>query len=140
MARDSADFLSQGKALTELKDSLAAKQSLLTEYGGESTSLKVELAKFDTKKQDLREEIGREIGSESVLADAQVVPELQEGEAREEIEKLKGKLYAIGEIDPEVETEFTEVNSRVEFLSTQLVPRKSEERPRKVNNRFRRKD
>jgi chromosome segregation ATPase len=121
IASGSADFLDQGKALTEIKDALAGKQSLLTEYGTESTNLKVELAKFDTKKQDLKEEIGREIGSEAVLADAKVVPELDEGTAREEIEKLKTKLYAIGEIDPEVETEFTEVNARVEFLSTQTT-------------------
>lgn len=121
IARDSADFLSQGKALTEIKDALAVKQSLLTEYTAEGTNFQVELARFDTKKQDLKEEITREIGGEALLADAKVLPELEEGEAREEIEKLKTKLYAIGEIDPEVETEFEEVNSRVEFLSTQTT-------------------
>lgn len=119
MVSDSADFLSQGKALTEIKDALSGKQSLLTEYTAEATNLQVELARYETKKQDIREEIGREIGSESILVNAKIVPELEEGVAREEIEKLKGKLYTIGEIDPEVETEYTEVNSRVEFLSTQ---------------------
>jgi chromosome segregation protein len=116
----SNDFEAQGRQLAEIKDGLAAKQRLLSEYTAEVANLRVELAKFDTKKQDLREEIVRELGSEAVLADAKITPELDEVLARTEIEKLKSKLYAIGEIDPEVETEFKEVNSRVEFLSGQI--------------------
>lgn len=115
----SADFDTQGQKLSEIKDGLSAKQALIAEYGREITTVKIELARIETRKADIREEINYEMGSEAALADAQIVPELDEETTRHEIEKLKGKLYAIGEIDPEVETEFTEVNSRVEFLSKQ---------------------
>jgi len=116
----SAAFDSQGQRLSEIKDSLTAKQALLAEYNKELTSLKIDLARIETRKQDIKDEIIYEIGSEAALADAKIVPELDEDAAKHEIEKLKGKLYSIGEIDPEVETEFEEVNTRVEFLSTQM--------------------
>lgn len=116
----SAAFDSQGTRLSEIKDSLTAKQALLAEYNKELTTLKIDLARIETKKQDIKEEIVYEMGSEAALADAKIVPELDEESARHEIEKLKGKLYSIGEIDPEVETEFEEVNSRVEFLASQM--------------------
>lgn len=116
----SAAFDAQGQRLSEIKDSLTAKQALLAEYNRSLTALKIDLARIETRKQDIKEEINYEMGSEAALADAIVVPELDEDLAKREIEKLKGKLYAIGEIDPEVETEFTEVNERVEFLSTQM--------------------
>lgn len=116
----SNDFEVRSKELATIKDDLTAKQRLLNEYTSEVSNLRVEMAKFDTKKQDLREEIARELGSEAVLADAKVATELDESTARAEIEKLKGKLYAIGEIDPEVESEYKEVGERVEFLSGQL--------------------
>lgn len=120
LAAKNNDFSAQGKILSEIKDSLYAKQKLLAEYNAELTRLKIELAKSETKKQDLRDEIIRELGSEAVLADAKMIPELHDEEARAEIEKLKNKLYAIGEIDPEVETEFGEVSERVGFLSGQI--------------------
>lgn len=116
----SSAFDSQGQKLSEIKDSLTAKQALLTEYNRELTAVKIDLARVETRKQDIKEEIVYEMGSESQLAGAQVVPELDEEVARKEIERLKGKLYAIGEIDPEVETEYEEVNSRVSFLSQQI--------------------
>lgn len=116
----SNDYEAKSKKLAEIKDTLTGKQRLVSEYSAEISNLRVEMAKFDTKKQDLREEIVRELGTEAVLADAKVATELDEGMARAEIEKLKGKLYAIGEIDPEVENEYKEVGARVEFLTGQL--------------------
>lgn len=113
------DYDSQGKILSEIKDKLTAKQSVLSQFSNEVSNIRVELARVETKKQDLKEEITREIGSEEVLANATIVPELIPEAARLEIEKLKNKLYAIGEIDAEVETEYLEVGERVTFLETQ---------------------
>lgn len=109
----------QGKVLSDIKDSISGKQSLISEYNQTVTNLRVNLGRIETKKQDIREEISREVGSEAVLANGQVLPELDEEHTRLEIEKLKGKLYAIGEIDPEVETEFSEVSERVQFMDSQ---------------------
>ena len=119
LAENSGDFSSREKEITRIKDQIAEKQKLLSYHSQETTSIQVELAKIETKKQDLREEISHEMGSEAELANAEIIPELNVETAREEIEKLKGKLYAIGEIDPEVESEFSEVNERVGFLSSQ---------------------
>jgi chromosome segregation protein len=116
----SNDYEARSKKLAEIKDTLTSKQRLVSEYTAEISNLRVEMAKFDTKKQDLREEIVRELGTEAVLAEAKVATEINESLARTEIEKLKGKLYAIGEIDPEVENEYKEVGARVEFLTGQI--------------------
>ncbi len=115
----SSTFDSQGQKLSEIKDGLTSKQALASEYTKELTTTKIELARIETKKQDIKEEIVYEMGSEAALAGAQVVPEIDEEASRRELERLKTKLYAIGEIDPEVETEYVEVNARAEFLSKQ---------------------
>ncbi len=116
----SNNFSTVGKKLTAIKDGIAKKQTLINEFNREATNFKVELARVETKKQDIKEEINRELGSELELAATQVVPELDENASRAEIEKIKNRLYAIGEIDSEVESEFEEVNERVEYLSGQM--------------------
>lgn len=110
----------RAKILNELKDAIAQKQLLLSEYNIASTNLQVDLGKIETKRQDIKEEISRELGDEYLLVDAEVIPELDEERARIEIEKIKSSLYAIGEIDPEVESEFKEVSERVSFLNHQI--------------------
>lgn len=116
----SNDFASAGKQLTTIKDGITKKQALVNEYIQETTSIKVELGRIDTRKQDVRDDIIRELGDEGILADAKGIPELDETASREEIEKLKTKLYAIGEIDPEVEEEYAEVEERVTYLDSQI--------------------
>lgn len=117
---NSSSFASAGRVLTDIKDEIAKKQQLLNEYAGEATSLQVELARVDTKKQDIREEINRDLGSEAALANVKGIPELNEEISRQEIEKLRSKIYAIGEIDSEVESEFGEVEERVTYLGGQV--------------------
>lgn len=111
----------QGKKLSDTKDAISGKQSLAAEYNQAITTLRVDLARLETKKQDIKEEIVREMGNEEGLGNAKVLPELNEEQARSEIEKLKNKLYVIGEIDPEIEGEYAEVSERVEFMDTQTT-------------------
>lgn len=120
LSLSSNDFATAGKELTDIKDDIAQKQSLINEYSQESTRIQVELAKVETKKQDIRDEIKREIGDESKLVGVKAIIEIDEEAARSEIEKLKTKLYAIGEIDPEVEGEYQEVEKRVSYLGGQI--------------------
>ncbi len=117
---NSNDFSMAGKNLTEIKDATSKKQILLSEYQQETTKLRIDIARIETKKQDLKEDIKTELGDESKLAGAKSIPEIDEELAKSEIEKLKSKLYAIGEIDPEVESEFQEVDQRVTYLTDQL--------------------
>ena len=117
---NSNDFSSAGKLLTGIKDGITKKQQLLNEYSSESTNIRIELARVETKKQDIKEEIVHDLGSEAELANVKGIPELDEELSRQEIEKLKSKMYAIGEIDPEVETEYGEVGERVSYLSSQM--------------------
>jgi chromosome segregation protein len=117
---NSNDFSSAGKLLTGIKDDITKKQQLLNEYSSESTNIRIELARVETKKQDIKEEIIHDLGSEAELANVKGIPELDEELSRQEIEKLKSKMYAIGEIDPEVETEYGEVGERVSYLSSQM--------------------
>jgi chromosome segregation protein len=117
---NSSDFTSAGKVLTGIKDEITQKQQLQNEYLAEATNLQIELARVETRKQDLREEINRDLGGESELASVKGIPELDEELTRQEIEKLKTKMYAIGEIDPEVESEFKEVEERVTYLGNQV--------------------
>lgn len=117
----SRDFRATSGKLTEIKDNLTKKQHLVSEYAHSISNLRVDLARFETKKQDIREDIVHDLGSESVLADAKIVPELDENLAKAEIEKLRNKLFTIGEIDSEVEGEYEEVNTRVEFMDTQTT-------------------
>lgn len=117
---NSNDFTSAGKRLTEIKDSITKKQLLLNEFTQETTNLKVDLAKIETKKLDIKDEINRELGGEELLAGVKAIPEIDEEITRHEIDKLKNRLYSIGEIDAEVESEYEEVNQRVDYLSGQI--------------------
>lgn len=117
---NSNDFSSAGKQLSSIKDEITRKQSLVNEYVNETTNIRVELARIETKKQDIKEEIVHDLGSEAELANAKGIPELDEGLAQQEIDKLKNKIYAIGEIDAEVENEYGEVEERVTYLTTQM--------------------
>jgi chromosome segregation protein len=116
---NSSDFTTAGKLLTGIKDGITKKQALLNEYNSETTNLRIDLAKIETKKQDIKDEIVHDLGSEAELAGVKGIPELDEELTRQEIEKLKNKIYAIGEIDAEVESEFSEVEERVAYLTSQ---------------------
>lgn len=83
---------------------------------------KIDLAKFETRAESVREEMRLEIPDlqAEVLATAPENPVAVPDEAQREIFSLKHQLELIGGIDPEVMKEFEETKTRFDFLSGQL--------------------
>jgi len=83
--------------------------------------VKIELAKVETKKEDLWSLIRQDLGEEyrpKAHADFRDVDLLDlEGK----ISRYKKQLELIGGTDPEVEKEYLEVQSRFDFLSSQSI-------------------
>ncbi len=108
-------------------------EKMLRSHREQATKLKDEILTFDiektrlqTKKEGLKMEI-REGFSESELEkllnsfrDQPVdLPKSERGQAKEQIKKLRKNLAAIGDIDEGVLAEFSEVEKRHQFLTTQ---------------------
>jgi len=84
---------------------------------------RIELARLDTKREALEQEMTQELGERAQHAKDSYNPEAP-GSAEElyaQIQKLKYQLNLIGGIDPEVVKEYEGTNSRHEFLTTQTV-------------------
>lgn len=112
------------------KDSLFAlqkearlKQESLNEVSNKINNFKVELARFETKKEDLEHEVREElpenywalIFEEKRPADQSFV----KTEYENEILRLKHQIGLIGGLDENTETEYKETKERYDFLKNQ---------------------
>ncbi|MFA6304572.1 MAG: AAA family ATPase [Patescibacteria group bacterium] len=103
----------------ELQRGLRETQSKLNLVSAQLNGLKVELARLETKKEDLGNEIKTEFIGEFVL---QTNPEpLNLNELLAEINRYKNQLSIIGGIDEDVAKEYAEVNERYVFLNEQVT-------------------
>ncbi|HAH04393.1 TPA: hypothetical protein DCL28_02440 [Candidatus Komeilibacteria bacterium] len=103
------------KLQKKLRDSQAKLNSLNYDYN----DCKINLAKIETKKEELEKEIAAEIKN-----DFQPLAELLKldlTEALAEINRLKNQLAVIGGIDQEVLAEYQEVKKRYDFLNEQVT-------------------
>jgi len=82
----------------------------------EVNEIKIELAKLETKKDDLEKEIIEELGGTNNLKE-----EIKITASFEEIKRIKRQLEIIGGIDKDVEKEYASLNERFNFLSTQTA-------------------
>jgi len=104
-----------------LQDKISAAHSLERRLG----DMRVELARFETRRDSLEQEMAQELGEHA----ARIKEGIEEGEKSKEspetlrpaIEKLKYKLQLIGGIDPEVLSEYTETNERYTYLTGQVA-------------------
>jgi chromosome segregation protein len=92
-------------------------QSRLNLLSNDENEIKVDLAKIETRKEDLEKEIMAELGANFKLNPKEL--QLQLLETQSEINRLKNQLAVIGGIDQEVVKEHKEVKERYEFLSEQ---------------------
>jgi chromosome segregation protein len=106
-----------------LQRSFQEKQEALRRVDDRLNALRVELAKVDTRREALEEEMNRNLGERSqyiknqqFTEDAATVEPL-----RARIFDLKNKLEMIGGIDADVVREYKEMNERYEFLQKQLT-------------------
>ena len=82
----------------------------------ELNAIKVELAKLETRQEELDREIQEEFAN---LAIDKQADKLDLDEAREKINSFKNQLNIIGGIDQAVVSEYKEVNERYQFMKTQ---------------------
>ncbi|MFH1366852.1 MAG: AAA family ATPase [Patescibacteria group bacterium] len=114
----------------EKKDSLFAlqkdfrlKQEALNEIANKINSFKVELARFETKKEDLEHEVKEELPENhwpAVFEEKRAIQEnFNKTEYENEILRLKHQIGLIGGIDENTENEYKETKERHDFLRTQ---------------------
>ncbi|MFH1456952.1 MAG: AAA family ATPase [Patescibacteria group bacterium] len=98
------------------------QQNTLNDISGKVNELRIELARLETKKDDLEQDIKQDLKNLEAIKNNKT-NKLSEDERREkitEIGKLKNQLELIGGIDPEVQTEYEQIKERHEFLSCQI--------------------
>jgi len=107
--------------LASYREKILAKQNLEREMQEEISLVKIEMAKLETKKDDIEFEAKKEIGSNFILKKADINLSKDALELVEQkIEKLKLKVMSIGEVDPLTKEEYEEVSTRHEFMENQL--------------------
>lgn len=103
-----------------LQDKISAAHSLERRLG----DMRVELARFETRRDSLEQEMAHELGERA----ERIKQGIEEGEKSSErpeamrprIDKIKYQLQMIGGIDPEVMSEYQETNERYTYLSGQV--------------------
>ncbi len=102
----------------DLQRQITVVQNQYNQLSGETSSLRVEMAKLETRQQDLRNEIKSEMPDLAWLESYQA-QKINESELHGEIFKLKHQLELIGGVDPEVVAEYEKVKERHDFLDGQ---------------------
>lgn len=102
-----------------LQDQMQNYQIKLNQINNEYNDIRVSLAKLETKKEDLDQEVAQELGAVK-LEELKIAEAINPDQLWFEISKLKKDLELIGGIDPEVVDEHKEVSERYEFLSSQV--------------------
>ncbi|PIT90126.1 hypothetical protein COU23_00220 [Candidatus Kuenenbacteria bacterium CG10_big_fil_rev_8_21_14_0_10_36_11] len=106
------------------------EQNVLNQLANETNNLRVELARLETHKDDLEQEIRQELGENWFMTQGSnlssvVMPEEEKRNLQMEISRLKHQLNLIGGIDPEVQKEYLGTKERFDFLSGQVNDLKS---------------
>ncbi len=106
----------------QIQQNYQTEQQNLNSVSNQVNNLRVELARLETKKDDLEQDIKQELDFD-VKQGFKTQPSLNEEKKREkitEIAKLKHQLELIGGIDPEAQTEYKQIKQRHDFLSSQI--------------------
>jgi chromosome segregation protein len=108
------------RELGELRGQVSEKQNLARHLAARSTELQVERAKLETRLEDLKGEIMRELGAQALVdLPRQRITGENLSRAEAELSKLRNKLAQIGTVDPETSREHDELKARVDHLSEQ---------------------
>lgn len=107
------------KEIFSIQQEMHSLQNECNRVVGELNNVKIELAKIETRREDVLAAIGRDLGGEFQFNNITEKLEIDLAEAEAKIEKLKRQLELIGGIDPEVEKEYATVKERYDFLSQQ---------------------
>jgi len=124
----------ESKATTDVFDTQKKYQNLQQELNqavAQKNSIDVDLAKIETRKQDIEKEIGREVSPDLENKIKNLCPAthnsgdlpsvaLAEEGGWPKIAHIKNELEMIGATDPEASSDYKETKKRHDFLSNQL--------------------
>jgi len=102
----------------ELQRQITSKQNQYNQLAGQVSELRVEMAKLETRQQDLKQEIKGEMQDLQWL-DSFAAGKINEPELHTEMIHLKRQLELIGGVDPETVKEYQETKERHDFLAEQ---------------------
>ncbi|MEK7631389.1 MAG: AAA family ATPase [Patescibacteria group bacterium] len=104
------------------KDARVA-QDAVREAEAELADLRVEVARLETREEDLLREIRAEVPAELAarIEKAAKAPTVELSATEQEIAKAKHALELIGGIDDNAQVEYKETNERYTFLTTQVA-------------------
>lgn len=109
--------------LFALQKEARQKQENLNEISNRINNFKVELARFETKKEDLEHEVKEELPenywSQIFEEKRPLVEGFNKAEYENEILRLKHQIGLIGGLDENTETEYKETKERYDFLKNQ---------------------
>jgi len=91
----------------------------LNDITNKVNDVKIELARLETKKEDLEEEIKEELQDIKIITESKEKYEGGRDDFWGEIQRLKHQLELIGGIDDETVAEYKETKERYDFLTTQ---------------------
>ncbi|MBT4495795.1 hypothetical protein HOC73_03535, partial [bacterium] len=111
----------EASRLTLLKAQRAIQdiQIQLNNQNNEYSNFKIELAKVETKHEELEKEIATNVKND--FKQSEIKDDINLGETYAEISRLKNQLAIIGGIDEEVAVEYKEVKERHDFLNEQIT-------------------
>lgn len=103
-----------------LQKKFSEKQSELNKSNDEVNNIKIELAKLETRQEDLEKEMTDELpNTERETIYQTKKHSVPNPDLFTEIQKLKRNLELIGGIDPQVTQEYKETKERYDFLTNQ---------------------
>lgn len=119
IAKEIGDFneLEEGKkkTLLDIQKTFRDLQNEFNDKNNKLNELKVDLARLETREEELDNEIAEEFPALAI----QEVKDINIAEAKENISRTKNQLSIIGGIDEVVIEEYQEVNERYSFLKEQ---------------------
>lgn len=109
------------KKIIDQQEEIQKKQDLFSKLNFSLKEKEIELAKLETKREDLEEEIIRDCLDQRILTtlENKLLSSAEEEEIFFKIKKLKHHLEAIEAIDPSIFQEYEECSQRYNFLSSQ---------------------
>lgn len=107
------------KEIYELRTKNRDKQRLVDEYNYSLRDIEVEMARIETRKEDLKEEIVRDLSMDEVLKTK--AESMEQEKTEDKIRTLRTKISNIGGIDEESEEEYKEIGKRHAYLEEQLT-------------------
>jgi len=111
----------KNKVFFDLQKEFQEKQGQLNQLVNKANDLKVELARLETKKEDMEAEIKEELDNLALVQENKEIKKIDVDESLIQIHKYKSQLELIGGIDPEVQKEFSETKERHDFLFHQVT-------------------